>query len=122
MKSSIVPVLMAAILPLAGIAATESEFTVSLWAKLAQFPDPNGDSKKGETTYGLFSANWDVRMMIGADRKLSAQVTIKGTGTQTTTLKITGFAEELHNLRSKPRILMITNAPDKPKVVLTLRL
>jgi hypothetical protein len=41
---------------------------------------------------------------------------------ETTTLKITGFAAELRNLRSKPRILMITNAPDKPKVVLNIRL
>ena len=78
MKTSIVTVLMAAVLPLAGVAVPEPEFTVSLWAKLAQFPDPNGDSKKGETVYGLFADNWNVRMMIAADRKLSAQVTVKG--------------------------------------------
>ena len=78
MKIGFLSVSLASILPLACVAVPEPEFTVSLWAKLAQFPDPNGDSKKGETVYGLFSDNWDVRMMIGADRKLSAQVTIKG--------------------------------------------
>ena len=41
---------------------------------------------------------------------------------ETTTLKITGFAEELKNLRSKPRILMITNAPDRAKVVININL
>ena len=78
MKIGIVSVLMATILPMAGIAASEAEFTVSLWAKLARFPDPNGDRKKGETQYGLFSDNWDVRMAIDADRRLTAQVTVKG--------------------------------------------
>ena len=41
---------------------------------------------------------------------------------ETTTLKITGFAEELQSLRTKPRILMITNAPYKPKVVINIKL
>lgn len=40
---------------------------------------------------------------------------------ETTTLKITGMAEELSKLRTKPRILMITNAPEKPKVVITIK-
>jgi archaellum component FlaF (FlaF/FlaG flagellin family) len=41
---------------------------------------------------------------------------------ETASLKITGFAEELKNLRSKPRILMITNAPDRAKVVININL
>lgn len=39
---------------------------------------------------------------------------------QTTTLKVTGYADELKGLRTKPRILMITNDPDKPKVVINI--
>ena len=41
---------------------------------------------------------------------------------ETATLRITGFAEDLRKLRSKPRILMITNDPDMTKVVITVRL
>jgi len=41
---------------------------------------------------------------------------------QTTTLKITGYAEDLLKLRTKPRILMITNDPDHAKVVLNIKL
>ena len=41
---------------------------------------------------------------------------------QTTTLKITGIAKELQALRTKPRILMITNDPDHAKVVINIKL
>ena len=41
---------------------------------------------------------------------------------ETTTLRITGYASDLLKLRTKPRILMITNAPDKPKVVINIKL
>ena len=41
---------------------------------------------------------------------------------QNTTMKITGFAEELRNVKGRPRILMITNDPDHPKIVLNIRL
>lgn len=40
---------------------------------------------------------------------------------QTTTLKITGIADELRKLRTKPRILMITNDPDHPKVIINIK-
>ena len=40
---------------------------------------------------------------------------------ETTTLKITGYADDLQNLRTKPRILMITNDPDHAKVVLNIK-
>ena len=41
---------------------------------------------------------------------------------ETTTLKITGYADDLQKLRTKPRILMITNDPDHAKVVLNIKL
>ena len=37
-----------------------------------------------------------------------------------TKLKITAVADELKKVRSIPRVLMITNAPDYPKVVITI--
>ncbi len=40
---------------------------------------------------------------------------------QTTTLKITAYADELKQVKSRPRILMITNDPDHPKVVIHIR-
>lgn len=40
---------------------------------------------------------------------------------ETTTLKITGLADDLRKLRTKPRILMITNDPDKAKVVINIK-
>ena len=39
---------------------------------------------------------------------------------ETTTMKITGYADDLHKLRTKPRILMITNDPDHAKVVINI--
>lgn len=41
---------------------------------------------------------------------------------QSATLKVTGIAAELHKLRTRPRILMITNDPDHAKVVVNIRL
>lgn len=40
---------------------------------------------------------------------------------ESTSLKITGFAEELKKLKTRPRILMITNDPDHPKVLIRIR-
>lgn len=40
---------------------------------------------------------------------------------QTTTLKITGFADDLQKVRTRPRILMITNDPDHAKVVINIK-
>jgi hypothetical protein len=39
---------------------------------------------------------------------------------ETTRLKITGINKDLKRARTKPRVLMITNDPDKPKVVITI--
>ena len=41
---------------------------------------------------------------------------------QSTELKVTGFANDLAKLRTRPRILMITNDPDYPKVVINIKL
>ena len=41
---------------------------------------------------------------------------------QSAHLKITGFDEELRKLRTRPRILMITNDPDHAKVVVNIKL
>ena len=41
---------------------------------------------------------------------------------QSTHLKITGTAAELQKLRTRPRILMITNDPDHAKVVVNIKL
>lgn len=41
---------------------------------------------------------------------------------QSTTLKITGIAADLKNVRKRPRILMITNDPDRSKVVINIKL
>ena len=41
---------------------------------------------------------------------------------QQTTLKVTGIASELSKLRTRPRILMITNDPDHAKVVINITL
>ena len=40
---------------------------------------------------------------------------------QLTTLKITGYAADLSKQRARPRILLITNAPDHPKVIINIR-
>ena len=37
-----------------------------------------------------------------------------------TTLKITGYKKELSQVRTRPRVLMITNDPNRPKVVITV--
>ena len=40
---------------------------------------------------------------------------------QSTTLKVTGYAADLAKVRTRPRILMITNDPDHPKVIINIR-
>ena len=40
---------------------------------------------------------------------------------QSTKLKITGIATDLEKVRTRPRILMITNDPDHAKVVINIK-
>lgn len=54
---------------------------------------------------------------VGLRMTLGKQVVKPG---ETTELKITVYKEELKRARSKPRVLMITNDPDKPKVVISI--
>jgi hypothetical protein len=39
---------------------------------------------------------------------------------ETTKLKVTAFADQLAKVRTRPRVLMITNDPKRPKVVITI--
>ena len=39
---------------------------------------------------------------------------------ETTKLKVTGYRKQLKGVRTKPRVLMITNDPNKPKVVINI--
>jgi hypothetical protein len=39
---------------------------------------------------------------------------------ETTRLKITAYAGELKKVRTRPRVLMVTNDPRRPKVVITI--
>ena len=41
---------------------------------------------------------------------------------QSTTLKITGYASDLSKVRTRPRILMITNDPDHAKVIVNIHI
>jgi len=41
--------------------------------------------------------------------------------TQSATMKITGIADDLQKVRTKPRILMITNDPDHAKVIINIK-
>ena len=40
---------------------------------------------------------------------------------ESTTLEVTAYREELEKVHSRPRILMITNDPDRPKVVVKIK-
>jgi archaellum component FlaF (FlaF/FlaG flagellin family) len=71
----------------------------------------NGKSNLKITSLQLFTAGLKVT--------LSKSVIAPG---QTANLKITGTAEELLKLRTRPRILMITNDPDHAKVVVNIKL
>ena len=40
---------------------------------------------------------------------------------ESTTLKITAYREQLAKAHGRPRVLMITNDPDRPKVVIKIK-
>ncbi len=54
---------------------------------------------------------------VGLRMTLGKQVIKPG---ETTELKITAYRDELKRARTKPRVLMITNDPDRPKVVISI--
>jgi hypothetical protein len=89
------------------------------------FTDFGGKSKKtaeihlvntGKTTLEIRSMQMFTR---GVKLTLSST---KLEPSQSATMKITGIADDLQKVRTKPRILMITNDPDHTKVIINIRL
>ena len=89
------------------------------------FTDFGGKPKKSATVTLTNNGKSDLRISslqlftTGLKVTLSKSVIAPG---QSTHLKITGIAAELQKLRTRPRILMITNDPDHAKVVVNIRL
>lgn len=83
----------------------------------------NGKSKmKGEiilTNNGRTPLNISSLQMFTAGLKVTLPKRELKPG-ESTKMKITGVLKDLKRARSKPRVLMITNDPDKPKVVITI--
>lgn len=107
----------------------------------------DGDADKGQPRLQMSATEIDFSDFEGKSKK-SADITLLNTGIspllisslqmfttglkvtlgkqtvapgQSTTLKVTGFAADLAKVRTRPRILMITNDPDHPKVVINIR-
>ena len=89
------------------------------------FSDFGGKSKKtaeillvntGKTTLEIRSMQMFTR---GVKLTLSST---KLEPSQSATMKITGIADDLQKVRTKPRILMITNDPDHTKVIINIKL
>ena len=87
------------------------------------FTDFGGKSKKtaeiilmntGKTTLEIRSMQMFTRGL-----KLTLSST-KLEPSQTATMKITGIASDLQKVRTKPRILMITNDPDHAKLIINI--
>lgn len=69
----------------------------------------NGRSELNITSLQLFTDG--LRISLGKRRLAPGE---------TTKLKITAMRDELQKVRTKPRVLMITNDPQKPKVTITI--
>ena len=88
------------------------------------FTDFGGKSKK---TAEIFLVNTgkttlEIRSMQMFTRGL--KLTLSSTRlepSQTATMKITGIASDLQKVRTKPRILMITNDPDHAKMIINIK-
>ena len=102
-----------ALAPQLQISTTEVDFT-----------DFGGKSKKtaeillvntGKTTLEIRSMQMFTR---GVKLTLSST---KLEPSQTATMKITGIADDLQKVRTKPHILMITNDPDHTKVIINIK-
>ena len=103
-----------ALAPQLQISATEVDFTSF-----------DGKAKKTESVTLQNMGTTDLKISSlqmftsGLKVTLSKQEIAPG---QTATLKITGVADELKKLRTRPRILMITNDPDHAKVIINIKL
>lgn len=71
-------------------------------------------ANKGRTDLNISSLQM---FTVGLRMTLGKQVIKPG---ETTELKITAYRDELKRARTKPRVLMITNDPDHPKVVISI--
>ena len=71
-------------------------------------------TNKGKTTLTISSLQM---FTVGLKVTLSKRELKPG---ESTKLKITGINKDLKKVRTKPRVLMITNDPDNPKVVITV--
>ena len=102
-----------ALAPQLQISATEVDFT-----------DFNGKAKKTESVTLHNTGTTDLKISSlqmftsGLKVTLSKQDIAPG---QSATLKITANAADLQKLRTRPRILMITNDPDHAKVIITIK-
>lgn len=70
----------------------------------------NGQTELNITSLQLFTSG--LRISLGKRRLQPGE---------TTKLKITAMRDELKAVRTKPRVLMITNDPAKPKVIITIQ-
>ncbi len=71
-------------------------------------------ANKGRTDLNISSLQM---FTVGLRMTLGKQVIKPGEATE---LKITAYRDELKRARTKPRVLMITNDPDHPKVVISI--
>ena len=95
------------------ISATEVDFT-----------DFNGKTKKTESVTLRNAGATDLKISSLQMFTTGLKVTLSDqdiTPGQTATLKITGEADDLKQLRTMPRILMITNDPDHAKVIINIK-
>jgi hypothetical protein len=89
------------------------------------FTDFGGKSKKTAdilfTNHGQSTLTFSSMQMTTGGMKVTLGKRELEPG-QSTTLKITGYADDLSKLRIRPRILLITNDPDHAKVFVNIRL
>lgn len=83
----------------------------------------DGKRKKSEvitiTNSGQSPLNISSLQMFTTGLKLTLGKRLLNPGEQTK-LKVTAYRSELMKVRQRPRVLMITNDPDRPKVVITI--
>ena len=89
------------------------------------FTDFGGKAKKSASVTLTNNGKSDLRIsslqLFTAGLKVTLSKSVIAPG-QSAHLKITGTAAELQKLRTRPRILMITNDPDHAKVVVNIKL
>ncbi|MBR1687756.1 MAG: DUF1573 domain-containing protein [Prevotella sp.] len=82
-----------------------------------------GKQKKTETIDIVNNGRTDLKISslqmftLGLKVTLGKRVLAPG---ESTKLKVTALRDELRNVRTRPRVLMITNDPDRPKIVINI--